>query len=297
MQLGLRIVFSVAVFVLVFSLTCVFAENGQEVLYEGDSIYSHITIEHNGNQRCMLFGRYRDKRETCIDLREPDASIFEYTALMFVGFLFHPETKDVALVGLGGGYIPTVFRMHLPTIKLNTIEVDPLVYKLAKEYFALQTTETQAVIVSDGRQYLQKNEKRYDQIWIDAFNTDYIPVHMTTKEFLQLVKSRLTKNGIVVQNVHNTNKLYDAHVVTFRSVFSKVFIFEGKHSGNTIIVGSDNPLFTPSQFEQVVKLGWSVGKNNLLEEANKYVRMPNIRQVNVLTDDFNPANLLLHEKR
>lgn len=245
----------------------------------------------------MLFGRYLDKRETCMDLTKPDVSIFEYTALMFVGFLFHPETKDVALIGLGGGYIPTVFRMHLPTVKLDTIEVDPLVYKLAKQYFGVKTSETQNIIIADGRQYLQKTDKRYDQIWIDAFNTDYIPIHMTTAEFLKLAQSRLTKNGIVVQNIHKVNRLFDAHVMTFRSVFSKVFLFDGKRSGNAIIVGTDNPLFFPSQFKQIAKSEMSVGEIKLLEEADKFVPEPEIQKANVLTDDFNPANLLLHQER
>lgn len=297
MRFSLRITLHVTVFLFILSIKCVFAENSQQFLYEGDSIYNHIAIKQTGQQRCMLFGRYLDKRETCMDLTKPDVSIFEYTALMFVGFLFHPETKDVALIGLGGGYIPTVFRMHLPTVKLDTIEVDPLVYTLAKKYFGVKTSETQNIIIADGRQYLQKTDKRYDQIWIDAFNTDYIPIHMTTAEFLKLAQSRLAKNGIVVQNVHNSNKLFDAHVMTFRSVFSKVFIFNGKRSANTIIVGTDNPLFLPSQFKQMAKTNMSIGEIKLIEEADKFVSEPVIRNVNILTDDFNPANLLLHQAR
>ncbi|MDO8746824.1 MAG: hypothetical protein Q7J70_04070, partial [Thermodesulfovibrionales bacterium] len=90
----------VAVLFSVLSIKCAFAENSQQFLYEGDSIYNHIAIKQTGQQRCMLFGRYLDNRETCMDLTKPDVSIFEYTALMFVGFLFHPETRDVALIGL-----------------------------------------------------------------------------------------------------------------------------------------------------------------------------------------------------
>ncbi len=60
----------------------------EQTLFEGDSIYHHITIRQNGMERCMIFGRQRDLRQTCLDLRQPDTSVFEYTSMMFAGFLF-----------------------------------------------------------------------------------------------------------------------------------------------------------------------------------------------------------------
>ncbi|MBF0330060.1 MAG: fused MFS/spermidine synthase [Nitrospirae bacterium] len=266
-----------------------------KVLYEGDSIYNHIRIDQDGEERCMLFGRYKDKRQTCINMSNPDVSIFEYTGMMFVGFLFHPDSRDVALIGLGGGYVPSVFSRNLPSVRIDSIEVDPLVYKLAQKYFSLKATPMQTFTVLDGRQYLKKTERKYDQIWVDAFNTDYIPVHLTTKEFLQLAKSRLTKNGIVVQNVHNANKLFDAQVATFRAIFSNVFVFNGKKSRNAIIVASDNPLYKPSNFKQSLKNRVKIGEINLKDEAYKYDPTLKIAKTSVLTDDYNPANFLLHQ--
>ncbi len=281
-------------------LPCIFFLNTldaeSQALYEGDSIYNHIKITQDGSERCMLFGRYSDKRQTCLNMARPDISVFEYTGMMFVGFLFNPDAKSVALIGLGGGYIPTVFAMHLPTVRLDTIEIDPLVHDLAKKYFSLRETSMQRVILADGRQFLKKTKQRYDQIWIDAFNTDYIPIHLTTKEFLELAKSRLTKNGIVVQNVHNDNKLYDAEVATFRSVFQQVFIFNGRYSGNSIIVAADNPRFVPPRFKRSGKSRTTIGQINLIEEAEKYVPEPAVVSATVLTDDFNPANMLLHQE-
>ena len=267
-----------------------------KMLYEGDSIYNHILIKQDGQERCMLFGRYSDQRQTCLNMVKPGLSVFEYTGMMFVGFLFHPETKDVALIGLGGGYVPTAFNLYLPAVRLDTVEIDPLVYSMAQKYFSLKTTAMQTVTINDGRQYLKKTDRRYDQIWIDAFNTDYIPIHMTTREFLQLAKSKLTKNGIVLQNVHSSNKLFDAHVTTYRAVFAHVYVFNGRQSGNSIIVGADNPLFAPPKFQPTAKMRPRIGSIDLAAEAEKYVAEPNILAVDVLTDDFNPANLLLHQE-
>jgi spermidine synthase len=267
-------------------------------LYEGDSIYHHITIREDGGERCMIFGRQRDLRQTCIDLAKPDAAVFEYASMMFAGFLFRPDAKKVCLVGLGGGYIPTVFRMHLPQVRLHTVEVDPHVEKLAKQYFRFALPSGQTLSIDDGRQFLKKSRERYDQIWLDAFNSDYIPAHMTTKEFLQLARSRLNEGGIVIQNLFGDNNLYDAQIATFQAVFARVFVFEGQKSGSCIIVASDRPACEPAGLrKQAEEWGGKIGRIDLIAEAGKCKIAPAPKNAPILTDDFNPANLLLMQKK
>lgn len=270
---------------------------GSETLFEGDSIYHHITITQNNKERCMLFGRYRERRETCIDLKENDSSIFEYTEMMFVGFLFNHKTEKVVLFGLGGGFIPLVFRKHLPEVKLTVVEIDPLVHRLAKKYFDFQTSSTVNLIISDGRQYLKKiGNDQFDQIWIDVFNSDYIPSHMTTKEFLILAKSRLTGNGVIIQNVHSNNQLYDFQISTFQAVFKNVYILKGKRSTNAIIVASDNSTYENALQNNNSLENYKIGKINLNEQFFKINNIALISNEKILTDDFSPSNLLLHKK-
>jgi spermidine synthase len=280
-----------------FTATRAMAAPGGQILYESDSIYHHITIRQEGMERCMIFGRQRDLRQTCLDLEKPDASVFEYTAMMFAGFLFRPEAKSVCLIGLGGGYIPTVFRMHLPQVRLHSVEVDPLVEKLAAKYFGFSVPAGQSLSIDDGRQFLKKSKGRYDQIWLDAFNSDYIPAHLATKEFLTLARSRLTDGGIVIQNLFCGNRLYDAQIATMRSVFAKVFVFEGQKSGSCIIVASDRPAADPEGLrKQAQRLGGRIGRIDLFAEIAKCRVTAAVKKAPILTDDYNPANLLLMQK-
>ena len=218
--------------------------------------------------------------------------------IIFPGFLFRPDARKVCLIGLGGGYIPTVFRMHLPQVNLQVVEVDPLVEKLAQQYFGFSIPAGQTLAIDDGRQFLKRSKEHYDQIWLDAFNSDYIPAHMTTKEFLTLAKSRLTKGGIVIQNLFCGNSLYDAQITTFRAVFAKVFVFEGARSGSCIIVASDHPAVEPAGLrKEAERLGGSLGSIDLLAEVGKCKASPIVKKTPVLTDDYNPANLLLMQKK
>ena len=270
---------------------------GDQILYEGDSIYHHITVRQIDTERCMIFGRRQDLRQTCLDLEKPDAPIFEYTAMMFSGFLFKPATKKVCLIGLGGGFIPLVFRMHLPEVSLHTVEVDPLVDSLAKQYFGFVPAPGQSLSIDDGRQFLKKSQERYDQIWLDAFNSDYIPAHLTTKEFLQLAKSRLAEDGLIVQNLFCGSKLYDAQIATLRSVFSTVYLFDGQRSRSCVVVATSRPAIKPAAIrEGAERLGGRIGRIDLVQEAKKGKIAP-VSKAQILTDDHNPANLLLLQKK
>ncbi|MFC1534703.1 spermidine synthase [Thermodesulfobacteriota bacterium] len=269
-----------------------------KILYERDSVYHHISIIQSDSDLCMLFGRYQDQRETCISLFDPDMPVLEYTAMMFVGLLYKPETENVALFGLGGGYIPSIFRKYLPHIEMHVIEIDPMVFKLAKKYFGFEVSNNINLTIADGRQYLKRTTKLFDQIWLDAFNSDYIPTHMTTKEFFLVAKSRLKVNGIVVANIHNDSKLFDAQVLTIRSVFQHVYIYNGNESRNSIIVASDNPTSTHEKIlGQITRFNGKIGKIDLSVQGKKYSPNVSITPMKILTDDYNPANLWLHKKR
>ena len=53
---------------------------------------------------------------------------------------------------------------------------------------------------------------------LDAFDADYIPEHMLTREFLQEVKSIMAPGGVIVANTFSDSALYVFHV-TRRETF------------------------------------------------------------------------------
>jgi spermidine synthase len=74
----------------------------------------------------------------------------------------------------------------------------------------------------------------YDLVLLDAFDADYIPEHMLTREFLQEVKSIMTPDGVIVANTFSDSALYDYESVTYRAVFGAYFNLK---LANRIIVG------------------------------------------------------------
>ncbi len=56
------------------------------------------------------------------------------------------------------------------------------------------------VFIQDGRQYLAGYCDLVDFIVLDAYNSDTIPFHLITREFFELIKRRLTDDGILAIN-------------------------------------------------------------------------------------------------
>lgn len=244
-----------------------------DILFQGKSEYSSIRIIKQGKVRCLVFGSDGESAQTCINMERPDESVFEYTAMMFLGFLFNPEAKKSCLIGVGGGYIPTVFRMHLPEHQLHMVELDPLVCSLAEKYLGFRKTRNQTLIIGDGREYLERTKEVFDQIILDAFDSDYVPSHLNNREFLDLCKSRLSSNGIVVQNAHANHAKYAAQLATYREAFRNVYVFEGRRSANAVIVAADRPLCRPPGFCGS-KGPWRIGRIDLKAEAEKLAADP-----------------------
>jgi len=277
------------------------AESGAPItsLFEGDSAYNHMMVSEHGSERCLVFGAFRARksRATCVDTVDEDRHVFDYTAKMFVGFMLRPETTNVATLGLGGGMVARTFARHLPTVTLDAVEIDPLVVKLAREYFKFTETKNVHLVIDDGRQFLHKTTNRYDQIWVDAFNSDYIPAHMTTREFLVEARNKLKPGGLLVTNVHSPNQLFLAQVATHRAVFRSVRVFRCNNNYNAIIVASDAELPSTPEAMQAVELKplRSIPGVNLAGVARTLTEV-STGTAPTLTDDYGPANLLLQKQ-
>jgi len=55
-------------------------------------------------------------------------------------------------------------------------------------------------VIQDGRQYLLQHPTPVDFLVLDAYSSDTIPFHLITREFFELIRERLTRDGILAIN-------------------------------------------------------------------------------------------------
>ncbi len=111
--------------------------------------------------------------------------------------------KRVAVIGLGVG---TIAAYGQPGDTFRFYEINRQVEEIATSLFSyLRESHARTEIVTgDARLSLeQEHGPVFDVLAIDAFAGDAVPVHLITREALQLYTRRLTPNGVVAFHVSN----------------------------------------------------------------------------------------------
>lgn len=204
------------------------APAAREVLrFEAESRYFHIrVVDTPARGRRYLVCSKSWFVQSAMLLDEPSALLLDYTRTLVAALALHPEARDVLLVGLGGGAIPKFAEKHLPEVRLDVVELDPEVVRVCRDYFAYKGGAGTRVFVMDGRLYLKRSAKKYDVILLDAYAAERIPFHLTTVEFLRLVRSRLKPGGVVASNLWepSRNRFYLAELRTYQEVFPETYL-------------------------------------------------------------------------
>lgn len=131
-----------------------------------------------------------------------------YTPNSGVGRLLralHDRPIEVGAVGLGAG---TIAAYGKPGDRYRFYEIDEAIVRAAQRYFSFvgDSAATVEVAVGDGRLLLQQEaERRFDVLVADAFSGDSIPVHLLTREAIELYRQRLAPGGVIALHLSNSH--------------------------------------------------------------------------------------------
>jgi len=115
----------------------------------------------------------------------------------------HPVEQRVGVIGLGAGTL-AAYAQKGDTFRLY--EINPQVIDVATHYF-YYLTESQGKIetaLGDARLVLEREPpQKFDVLAVDAFSSDAIPVHLITREALQVYLKHIKPDGAVAFHVTN----------------------------------------------------------------------------------------------
>jgi spermidine synthase len=224
-------------------------------------------------------------------------SVYEYPYLMqFLPLALNPGGKNCLVVGLGTGIVPSWYAAQ--GIQTEVVDIDPMVAGLAQQYFGFDRSI--AVHVEDARYFLNRSRQRYDYVVLDVFNGDTTPGHVLSLEAMQLLKARMTPNGVLAINLMGTlgeRGFMTASVIkTVQAVFGQVQthpVFASQApdaSGNLVIIAHDGParpldakLLNAFPVHPLAAAGVQQG-------MQQTYRFPAGTPAILLTDDYNPID-------
>ncbi|PWB38858.1 MAG: spermidine synthase [Parcubacteria group bacterium] len=168
--------------------------------------------------------------------------LFDYFKYCGLAGHFQDQAEKALLIG-GAGYVyPQYFLKNNPRTSLDVVEIDPKLTGLAREYFGLQDSPRLQIFHEDGRMFLNRNEKKYDLVFMDAFNSLFsLPYQLTTQEAISKIYGALNDRGVVLVNLISIldpqkNDFLRAEYSTYRSVFPQVYLFPIISNSNPEIV-------------------------------------------------------------
>lgn len=146
----------------------------------------------------------------------------------------------------------------------------------------------------DARNYLLLSKKKYDIISSEpSYPTEFVTSNLFTKEFFQLVKSRLTKNGVFAQwfpyYLYSDNEAKSA-IKTLAQVFPYVDIYNVNFSDVIFLARTKNGL-KGKQIEKLTKAKILQAENRLPKTAHFfYVKFSRQATKDLRADKTLPVN-------
>ncbi len=107
------------------------------------------------------------------------------------------------VVGLGAGVLSNYGRAGDTS---RIFEINPLVEKIAQNQFTFfpHSPADKMILMGDARLTMERLEpQNFDLLAVDAFSSDAIPIHLLTREAMQLYARHLKPNGILALHISN----------------------------------------------------------------------------------------------
>lgn len=251
-----------------FALNKGFLTQGEEVVYYKEGATATVMIAEKKGM-----GLAASNKRLWVNGNRATAAFYEGLQInRFQGVLpmvLHPDPKDVLVICFGSG---TTFGTlsQFPVKRVDNVEIARSVIKGAayfkKENMDVLNNPKSRITIDDGRSYLAVTTKKYDVITEEPMHPSLAGVvNLYTKEYYELARSHLKKDGIMSQWIPLYNlSTEDVRLMvrTFQEVFPHTSVW---------LVNAD-----------IFMIGSPEKMNIDFSEVMERLSMPNIRRL--LTD-------------
>lgn len=279
--------------------------NPKNLVFVRDSLYQKIVIYDGIYDKRDARFLQQDRNNSAAMFFDSDELVYEYTKYYALYQIFNKDIISSLAVGAGAYSVPKALLNDSPEITVDVVEIDPILFDLGKKYFDVPDDRRLSNFVEDGRRFLHDTTKKYDFIFSDAYSSFFsTPEHLTTQEFFEVAKDKLTDNGVFIANVVGSlnpkpKSFALSEIKTFKSVFENSYFFavvspELKDPQNLIFVGYKGDKIVDLNSVEIKK-----NKNYIISSLAEKQINPNkfdLSYYPILTDNFAPVDYLISKE-
>lgn len=282
----------------IISIVWIRAYTKERSYIDVDTTYNRVIIYETTDEptnRPVRMLLVNDERSAAMFTDKDDDLVFEVLKYYRLVEHFNPNLKTSLMIGGSGYAYPKDYLRRYPEAKMDVVEIDPGLTKLAEEYFNLPDDSRLEIFHEDGRTFLNKTNKKYDAIFMDAYKSLItIPFQLTTVEAIRNIYNALNEEGVVYANIissldEETNYFLRNEYATYKSIFPQVYLFavqypnpsevEKEHFQNIMLVG----------LKSEVKPDFFSDNKELNKYLGNQLKTDFLKSETILTDEYAPV--------
>jgi spermidine synthase len=243
-----------------------------------------IEISETAGVRYLHFSA--DWIQGAMRIQRPNALELSYTREMMAGLLLRepPWPREALLIGLGAGSLAKFIYHKLPATRITVVEIDPQIEIIARLHFKLPDDPARMrIIIADGAEYMLKEGKNFDAIYVDGFDKNGRAGVLDTLPFYQACRARLTDSGLLAVNLLGRSRGFQASAGRIETAFDgRALVCPSCDSGNSIAFATCGETLAVSLDELIARADQLKDETGL----NLTSMIPRLQNAGKLVDDM-----------
>ncbi|NJN83863.1 MAG: fused MFS/spermidine synthase [Caldilineaceae bacterium] len=199
-----------------------------------------ITVTKEGSRlRLWLLEQVRPSSgviQSEMDLDDPLSLVDPYSQAAMLALLWNPKPKRIYFAGFGAGRVPMILHHYFPQATIDCAEIEPTVVTVAERFFGAKLDNRLRVQIEDGRVWLAQHEGHFDMMMVDVFlDNGYSPYRLSTVEFYELCRDRLTPDGVLIVNMLAEDSYLAERLQSLGRVFKTIYVCPIQEENNVVI--------------------------------------------------------------
>jgi 2-polyprenyl-3-methyl-5-hydroxy-6-metoxy-1,4-benzoquinol methylase len=155
---------------------------------------------------------------------------------------FQPNAENILILGFGAGSVlETIRKQHHSKAQITGIDIDEMVFTIAKEEFNIEEGSDTRFIVADAINWIKNQQEIFDLIIVDLFIIDTLPPAATEYFFIEhLVKALKSEGQLIFNTIPETLPVEELETMIYQFEKLGVGVRKMKKWGysNNIILGN-----------------------------------------------------------
>jgi spermidine synthase len=176
-------------------------------------------VEEDGVRVLQIGG---DAIQSAMRLDSPDAIELDYVRAMMAFLLFHPEPRDILMIGLGAGSMARFVHAHMLRTRVTVAEINPGVVTVARRYFRFPEEDGRLeIVIDEGAAAVAQRPASFDVLVVDGFVNGRVADSLCTRSFYAAAFAALRPRGVMVANFMADDRRLERHSARIEKTFGR----------------------------------------------------------------------------